>query len=59
MTEGGFFLQTQNINKILLDILDKDLDKIARKTNGTILEKSRYLVTNAGELVQELAIGEC
>ena len=33
MTEGGFFLQTQNINKILLDILDKDLDKIARKTN--------------------------
>lgn len=26
-------MQTQNINKIPLDILDKDLEKIARKTN--------------------------
>lgn len=29
------------------------------KSNGTILEKSRYLVTNVSELVQSLAIGEC
>lgn len=28
------------------------------KKNGIIIEKSRYLVTNAGELIQNLAIGE-